>query len=95
MKDLSEDELKKLNNLASLDSDASFELLNDINSIIEFMTPLKQIDTTNVAPLMHPMDFTQPLREDQAINENVSSKLGNIAVEFENNFYIVPKAENS
>lgn len=67
------------------------KLAEEINSIIDFVQHLSEIDTSDVAPLFHPMDIHQPLRPDVISEDDCSIKLAEIAPCFEEKLYLVPK----
>ena len=50
------------------DTDA---LSNRLNDILAMVDQLQQADVTDVAPMAHPLDVTQPLRDD-TVSEPVS-----------------------
>lgn len=83
--------LEHLSKLAYLDANSSPKLMEDLNAIIHFVDQLKQIDTRNIQPLTHPIDAQQHLRLDEAMNNDVSESLGEIAPQFEDNLYLVPR----
>lgn len=86
---LSIEQLNHLSSLAYLD--AAPALINDIQAMIHFVEQLRQVDTTDVQPLPHPMDAIQPLRSDEAKMCNLSESLARVAPQFKNNLYLVPK----
>ena len=90
---ISSEQLKHLSTLAYLELNPATAptLIDDINSIINFVDHLRSIDTTNVEPLMHPMDAFQRLRPDESQECDVARQLGKIAPQFEDNLYLVPK----
>ena len=90
---ISEDELQTLCKLAYLDSGCNnaHELVNEINNIIDFVEQLKSVNTTQVAPLFHPMELHQHLREDKITEEDCAQELAKIAPLFDDGFYWVPK----
>ena len=87
------EQLKHLSTLAYLEIDPATApaLIADINSIINFVDHLRSVDTNNIQPLMHPMDVVQRLRPDEPHECNTTTQLGNIAPQFEDNLYLVPK----
>lgn len=90
---ISTEQLNHLSSLAYLD--ASPELGKDLSAIFNFVEHLRQIDTTGVQPLTHPMDALQPLRPDEADTCNLSESLAQIAPQFQDNLYLVPKVIQS
>jgi aspartyl-tRNA(Asn)/glutamyl-tRNA(Gln) amidotransferase subunit C len=86
-------DLKNLNQLAYLKTnpDEEAKLAEEVNSILNFVEQLKQIDTSKTEPLFHPMDMLQPLREDIISETDCLNQLDEIAPLFENSFYLVPQ----
>lgn len=85
-------ELRSIEELAHLETNPEDmdTLSNEINSIINFVEHLREINTEGVAPLFHPMDLHQRLREDIVTEEDCLSELAEIAPLFED-VYLVPK----
>lgn len=86
-------ELRSIEELAHLETnpEETETLSNEINSIINFVEHLREIDTTGIAPLFHPMDLHQRLREDVVTEQDCLAELAKIAPLFENDHYMVPK----
>ena len=89
----SENELKKIAALAYLEMDpkSTLQLSQDVSAIMTFVEQLRQIDTTNVTPLLHPLDLHQRLRHDEANEESRVDQLAAIAPLFADGLYLVPK----
>jgi aspartyl-tRNA(Asn)/glutamyl-tRNA(Gln) amidotransferase subunit C len=49
-----------------LDEDERESLVNDMNQILDYMTTLEELDTSDVEPLEHVIDLEYRLRDDQA-----------------------------
>lgn len=94
---ISPEELQTIANLAYLDSDhqESLTLVNEVNDIIDFVQQLRETNTTGIAPLFHPFDLHQRLREDVVTEENCLAQLAEIAPQFNDGFYFVPKVIDS
>lgn len=92
-----EDDLKNLAHLAYLDgeSDSNHQLAAEVNKIIDFVEQLRQVDTSGVAPLFHPFDLHQRLREDKVSEQDSSKELAAIAPSFADGVYLVPKVIDS
>ncbi len=90
-----ENELKKIADLAHLDLDTdpnmANQLAHDVNAIMDYVDQLRQIDTQGIAPLLHPLDLYQRLREDHVDSDNCVSELAEIAPLFQDDLYLVPK----
>lgn len=63
----------------------------EVANIMDFVTPLCHVNTTDVKPLFHPYQLQPHLRKDEVSEENQSQQLGEIAPLFANHFYLVPK----
>jgi aspartyl-tRNA(Asn)/glutamyl-tRNA(Gln) amidotransferase subunit C len=85
--------IRSIAELAYLDTnnDDMEKLAREVNDIMDFVQQLNQINTTNVAPLFHPMDLHQMLRTDEVTEESCLQELAEIAPYFEEQLYLVPK----
>jgi aspartyl-tRNA(Asn)/glutamyl-tRNA(Gln) amidotransferase subunit C len=90
---ISKTKLQTLANLTylELESHESEELTHEISSILDFVQQLKTINTTGIAPLLHPMNLSQRLRLDKADESSCLAELAEIAPVFEEELYLVPK----
>ncbi len=67
------------------------EFKTDLQRMITFVEQLKEVDTTNVKPLLHLSDTVNVLREDVLV-ESISQELAlKNAPKKDNNFFLVPK----
>lgn len=89
---ISSEHLQHLAALAYLELDqASIKpFSDDINAMINFVSQLQQVATSNVTPMSHPMDGCLWLRDDLAVACDFSASLKQLAPQFENNLYLVP-----
>lgn len=62
-----------------------------LSSILDFVAQLDKVDTTKVAPMAHPLDMTQRLREDQVGQQVERDRYQENAPETEAGLYLVPK----
>lgn len=90
---ISPDELKKIAGLAYLDFDEQHhpQLIQEINSIMDFVDQLRSVNTADIAPLSHPFALHQRLREDLVTEEDCIAELEAMAPLFEDGLYLVPK----
>jgi len=91
---LDEEQIAKLTKLAKLDvpKKKQPQLQNDLNAILEMVEKITPLEIGDVAPLYHPLDRLQPLRNDEAVSNNISkSTIQTSASKVENSLYIVPK----
>ena len=71
----SKQQLKKFANLIHIDvSDEKLEQMN-IDSVIQWLDKLQQIDTTGIEPMLSPAEHKLPLREDVVIEPNMRDKI--------------------
>ena len=61
--------VKRIADLSKLEftSDETTAILKDMNQMLEFIDQLKELDTTNIDPLIHMTEDENILREDDAI----------------------------
>ena len=60
--------VKRIADLSKLEftSDETTAILKDMNQMLEFIDQLKELDTTNIEPLIHMTEDENVLREDDA-----------------------------
>lgn len=94
---LKETDLENIAQLACLEPDADnyAQLTEEVGAIMDFVEQLRQIKTTGIAPLFHPFDLHQRLREDEISKEDCRKQLAEIAPLFEDDLYLVPKVIDS
>lgn len=90
---VSQNELTAISKLAYLENDAdnTAQLITEINSIMDFVWQITQVDTSDVLPLFHPMDLHQRLRPDSVTEADCLQELADIAPLFDDSLYLVPK----
>ena len=93
----SEQELKKIADLAYIETDANStqQLAQDVSAIMAFVQQLREINTTDIIPLNHPLHLYQRLRIDAVTEENQVFALEKIAPLFTDGLYLVPKVIDS
>ena len=79
--------LSKLN----LDEDEQFVFLSQMQSILEMIEELQEVDTGEIEPMAHPLEMTQRLRDDKVIEFNDRDKYQKNTDFAEDGFYKVPK----
>lgn len=65
--------------------------VEDLSRILEMVDRLAEIDTEGVAPLSHPLDATQPLRADEAIEADRRDTFQSVAPATQDGLYLVPR----
>ncbi len=86
-------EVEKVAQLARLhvsDAEAD-EVTSRITDILALIDQMQSIDTDGIEPLAHPLDVTQPMREDKVTEANRRDELQELAPEKEDGLYLVPK----
>lgn len=86
-------DVAKIAHLARLQFSAEEEgrVTDRLNDILHLIDELQAADTTAVEPMAHPMDATQPLREDSVTEANQRDRYQSIAPATEAGLYLVPK----
>ena len=86
-------DIDKLANLAKLGlcDDTRVALSEKITHTITMISRLDALDTTDVAPLAHPFDQGQPLREDVVSDTNERDAFQAIAPDTRDGLYLVPQ----
>ena len=67
------------------------ETLAQLNSILELVDQMQQIDTDGIAPLAHPLELKQTLRADTVAETNQRDKFQAIAPQADAGLYLVPR----
>lgn len=75
----------------NITADTHQQLTNDLSAIMAFVDQLRQIDTTHIIPLAHPLNLHQNLRQDEVQSDNCVDQLKAIAPLFIDQLYMVPK----
>ena len=86
-------DLEKLAKLARLKiADGEHEaLVHSLNEILGFVERLNEAEIEDVEPLSHPLDMHQRLRSDEVAEPDESERLQEIAPDWHDSFYTVPK----
>lgn len=90
---LTREEIQRVAILARLrlTSEDEERLTEQLDSILQYVGKLNQLDTSGIEPFTHIVDMANPMREDAITNEaNADALLAN-APEQENHFFRVPK----
>ncbi len=90
---LTPDDVKAIGRLARLaisEQDIPAYAKN-LSSILDFVAQLDKVDTSKVAPMAHPLDMAQRLREDVVAGEVARERYQENAPQVEAGLYLVPK----
>lgn len=66
-------------------------MIDRMSRILDLVEEMQQVDTTGVAPMAHPLDETQRLREDVVTETDRHDAYQAIAPATERGLYLVPK----
>lgn len=86
-------EIEKLAMLAriAINEDTISDVTTRLSSVLDLVDQLQAIDTDGVAPMSHPMQSTQRLREDEVTELNQREALQAVAPDIEKGLFLVPK----
>ena len=79
--------LSKLN----LDDEEQSIFLSQMQSILDMIEELQEVDTGDIEPMAHPLQMTQRLRDDEVTEFNDREKYQQNTDFAEDGFYKVPK----
>ena len=90
---LTSDDVKRVAKLArlGLTEAETTETLTQLNSILELVDQMQQIETNGVAPLAHPLELMQTLRADAVTETDQREKFQAIAPQADAGLYLVPR----
>lgn len=86
-------DIEKLANLARLkiNEETVAETTKSITEVLTLIDQLQAAETTDIAPMAHPLDAVQRLRADTVTEVNERERFQAIAPAIENGLYLVPK----
>ena len=64
---------------------------HQLGDVLAHVEKMNEVDTTDVEPMNHPLDFSNVMREDVKIYENTREELMQNAPDIEGEFFKVPK----
>ena len=90
---LSLDQIQRIAHLARLELSASetAAMRDQLNDILAMVDQMSAIDTAGVAPMSHPQEVMQRLREDRISEGDQRELFQSIAPAVEDGLYLVPK----
>ena len=74
-----------------IDQSKSEKIQNDLETIIELISGLQSIDTTNIEPLYSPLEMTSLKHEDKEKSDNKKEKFLKNAPVSNENYFLVPR----
>ena len=75
----------------SLSEDEAKDLLKEMNSILDWVEQLNEVDTENIEPLSNVSAENLPLRKDIETTDDISKDVLSNSPEKLENFFVVPK----
>jgi len=90
---LTVENVKKIAHLARLNfSEQELALYTpQLSRILDFVEQMNQIETSHIEPMAHPLDLSQPLREDKVTEVDQHKLFQATAPKVEADLYLVPK----
>ena len=62
-----------------------------LGAVLEYVNQMNEVDTSDVVPMAHAIDFSNVMREDKVVYEQTKEELMKNAPYEENGFFRVPK----
>ncbi len=90
---LGKKEVEYISNLAAIEVKESEvdDVAAKLSNILDLFAQMQAADTDNVAPMAHPLDQVQRLREDVVTETDQHTKLQSVAPAVEQDMYLVPQ----
>ncbi len=90
---LSLEQIHRLARLARLELSAAEAegMREQMNAILAMVDAMSAVDTAGVAPMSHPQEATQRLREDRVTETDPRERFLALAPEVEDGLYLVPR----
>ena len=90
---LSLEEVRRIARLARIELGAAEAeaLGRDLNGILAMVEQMAAVDTAGVAPMAHPQEMSQRLREDRVTEADRREPFQSVAPQVEDGLYLVPK----
>ncbi len=90
---LDRSDVEKIAHLARLaiNEDVIPRYTRDLSNILDLVEQMNTVETSDVAPMAHPLDASQRLRKDAVTEEDQRDRFQDIAPSVEAHLYLVPK----
>ena len=90
---ITKDTVKKISKLSRISTNSKFEeeMIKDLNSIIEFVDQLNELNIDKVEPLSSVVNEKATLRDDIVKKMNAKDDILKNSPEDNENYYVVPK----
>jgi aspartyl-tRNA(Asn)/glutamyl-tRNA(Gln) amidotransferase subunit C len=88
--------LSKQRNIAwltrlAIDKEDIASYCNELTNIVDLMEQMNSVDTTDIAPLAHPLNLSSRLRIDKVTETDQRENFQENTVETKDGYYLVPK----
>lgn len=90
---LSSEDINRIAHLARLaisEEDVPLYAKN-LSDILSFVAQMNEVDTSAIAPMAHPQDAVQRLRQDEVTEQNQRERFQRVAPLADSGLYLVPK----
>ena len=74
-----------------LDEDNLGEYIHAMSEILDLAEQMLAVDTDGIAPLAHPLEAVQRLRDDEVTETDQHERLQSLAPEVSDGLYLVPR----
>jgi aspartyl-tRNA(Asn)/glutamyl-tRNA(Gln) amidotransferase subunit C len=87
------DQVRRLARLAriAIRPDETEAVLDSLNRVLGLIDQMRQVDTSGIEPMAHPLDARQRLRTDVVIEADQRELYQSVAPAVERGLYLVPK----
>jgi aspartyl-tRNA(Asn)/glutamyl-tRNA(Gln) amidotransferase subunit C len=75
----------------AIDKEDIASYCNELTNIVDLMEQMNSVDTTDIAPLAHPLNLSSRLRIDKVTETDQRENFQENAVETKDGYYLVPK----
>ena len=75
----------------AIDKEDIASYCNELTNIVDLMEQMNSVDTTDIAPLAHPLNLSSRLRIDKVTETDQRENFQENAIETKDGYYLVPK----
>lgn len=75
----------------AIDKEDIASYCNELTDIVDLMEQMNSVDTTDIAPLAHPLNLSSRLRIDKVTETDQRENFQKNTVETKDGYYLVPK----
>jgi len=90
---IDEQQVQKIADLSKLEfnEDEIADFAQKLSHILDFVEKMNQYSTADIEPMAHPLDVSQPLRDDEVTEPNVRERIMELAPESSAGLFLVPQ----